>query len=302
MSTKGDNRPIRTGNEAGAENRKRGPWKVVFVIALIVFIISVASLAAIGLSYLQGQHKYDHIAETSSFDASDTSDDTPVAQLSVDWEALRSINPDTVGWVYIPNTPVNYPIVQGPDNYYYLDHDFEGDQGWLAEIGAIFLEATNNPDWTDACNFVFGHHLNDGSMFAALGEIRSPERMAECSTVYLLTPGGNYKLKAFSLVHCNAAEEIVVTKFDNEEQYVKYVQSMIDRSEFRIDGIPEAKDMGRLFAFATCDNTYQSQGRYVLFCHIEDTSTPDLVGTIGITTDDDGATNGLSNDVGIQSQ
>ena len=84
MSTKGDNYPIGTSNDAGAENRKRGPWKVVFVIALIVFVISIASLAVIGLSYLQGQHKYNHIAETSTFDASDTSDDTPVAELSVD--------------------------------------------------------------------------------------------------------------------------------------------------------------------------------------------------------------------------
>ena len=283
-----------TAGMHGGGKSKGGVWRVVFVIALIVFICSVAALAIIGYSYFQGQQKYDKITETASFDPGDRSG---LDTLSVNWDALKAVNPDTVGWVYIPNTVINYPIVQAGDNDYYLSHDFDGDEGWLADFGSVFLDYRNNPEWTDASSFVYGHHLNDGSMFAALGEMRDQARFEECRTVYLLTPQGNYKLRAYSLVHCAGTEALVRTEFDDAEDMRAYVQEMIDRSEFDPGTIPEASKITKSFAFATCDDTYQSTGRYVLFCYIEQTNANDLSGQIDTVSNEEGQTDGLANTI-----
>ena len=114
-----------------------GPWRVVFVISLIVLIVSLCALSLIGLSYCQGQQKYNSLAETTGI--GDISSEADIRELTVDWEALKESNPDTVGWVYVPNTVINYPIVQASDNDYYLWHDFDGEEGWLAERKAYRL-------------------------------------------------------------------------------------------------------------------------------------------------------------------
>ncbi|MBQ1450253.1 MAG: class B sortase, partial [Eggerthellaceae bacterium] len=170
------------------ENKRKngGPWRVVFVVSLIVLTVCLCALALIGLSYCQGQQKYDSLAKTTGI--SGIRENADVGELNVDWDALKATNPDTVGWVYIPNTAINYPIVQTSDNDFYLNHDFDGDEGWLAEFGTIFLDYRNASNWSDVSNFVYGHHLNDGSMFASIAEIDSQQRFEECRTVFLLTP------------------------------------------------------------------------------------------------------------------
>lgn len=284
------------GENSNTSQRKGGgPWRVVFVVSLLVFTVCICALALIGLSYCQGQQKYDSLAKTTGI--SDISENADVRELNVDWEALKATNPDIVGWVYIPNTVINYPIVQASDNDYYLDHDFDGDEGWLAEFGTIFLDYRNASNWNDSSNFVYGHHLNDGSMFASIAEIDSQKRFEECRTVFLLTPQGNYKLRAYSLVHCDGTEEIVTTEFEDAEAMDAYVQEMIDRSEFNPRGIPVANDIKQSFAFATCDNTYLSTGRYVLFCYVVDKNAEELSGNIGISEDVSGNASGFVNDL-----
>ena len=68
-----------------------------------------------------------------------------MADLEVDWDALLAINPDTVGWVYVPGTNINYPIVHTDNDETYLTRDFNGEQSWGATYGCIFLSAANAP-------------------------------------------------------------------------------------------------------------------------------------------------------------
>ena len=287
----------KTKNHGHDAPRKKGggPWRIVFVVALTVLIVSLCALAVIAYSYFQGQQKYESIAEMSGLE--DVTEQDDLRELSVDWEALWAVNPDTVGWVYIPNTVINYPIVQGDDNEYYLGRDFDGEEGWLADFGTVFLDYRNDSSWSDDSNFVYGHHLNDGSMFAAIGEMDSQDRFEQCRTVYLLTPERNYKLRGYSLVHCAGTEAIVKTEFDDADDMTSYVQDKINRSEFDPGDIPDASEIKKSIAFATCDNTYRSTGRYVLFCYIVDDASVDLGGTVDIVVNDAGSADGFANDL-----
>ena len=262
----------------GARRRRVSP---LFVIAITVFLACLIAIAVIAVSYLQGQLKYRHIAENAELEQAQGN----LAQFKVDWDALLAANPDTVAWLYIPNTAINYPVVRAEDNDYYLTHDFDGVQGWLANFGTIFMDYRNNPDWSDQGYFIYGHHMNDGSMFADIAGMREQWRFDECRTVYLLSPRGNFKLRSFALVHTNADDALVQTGFSSAQEMQAYIQDKIDRSVVSGGDIASVKAMKKVFALATCDNV--ADGRYVLFAYIDETDVNDLVGTVGVGIEND---------------
>lgn len=255
--------------------RKGGPWHIVLIVSVIVLIASLAALALLGFSYWQGQQKYEETAKVAQFDLDDkvrSGQDVDLSDITIDWDALLAINSDTVGWIFIPNTNVNYPIVQGTDNDYYLTRDFEYQEGWAARYGAIFMDYRNDFDFSDQVNFIYGHNMNDGSMFAAIAAMRDQAKFDDERTVYLLTPKGNYRLRSFSLVHCSPYEQIIEQNFSTAEEFEWYVQDKIDRSIVWADGIPEAADISKVFAFSTCDGALQADARFILMCYVEATT------------------------------
>ena len=259
------------GNGSGKGKGKKkagGPWRVVFIVAMVVFVLAIAALAAIFFSYWQGEQTNKEIEQAGGFTPTATAD---LSTMKVDWDALRAINPDTVGWIYIPGTTINYPIVQSSDDSYYLKHDFKGSVGYIATFGAIFLEAENKANFSDSNNVIYGHHLNDGSMFAPIADFSDQATFDGSRTVYILTPSGNYRLKTFSLVHCAATDPIVQTQFTNETERVNYVQDKMDRSVVSVSDVPAADNMKRTFAFSTCDNL-PSDGRWVLFAYVAEST------------------------------
>ena len=89
------------------------------------------------------------------------------APISVDFETLLKVNPDVVGWIYAPGTPINYPVVQGEDNEYYLTRDFYKNK---SASGTLFLDE-NHPFRENAQNLLLhGHNMKDGTMFGRLAQ------------------------------------------------------------------------------------------------------------------------------------
>ena len=257
----------------GKRKKSGGPWRVVFIVAMVVFIASLIALGAIFFSYWQGEQTNKEIEQIGFTPNEQVTQNTSVSleSMKVDWDALRAINPDTIGWIYIPGTTINYPIVQADDDSYYLKHDFKGSVGYIATFGAIFLEAENKANFSDSNNVIYGHHLNDGSMFAPIADFSDQATFDGSRTVYILTPSGNYRLKTFSLVHCAATDPIVQTQFTNETERVNYVQDKMDRSVVSVSDVPAADNMKRTFAFSTCDNL-PSDGRWVLFAYVAEST------------------------------
>lgn len=285
-----------SGEHVG-KSGKGGVWRVVFVVALIVFIASLIALGAIAYSYFEGQMKYGKVADDAGFDPADVEG---LSEVNVDWDALLAVNGDTVAWLYVPNTNINYPVVRGSDNEYYLTHDFDGAQGWLANYGAVFMDYRNEPDWSDQSYFIYGHHMNDGSMFADVAGMTSQARFDECRTLYVLSPSGNFKLRTFAMVHVPADDPLVQMRHDSPEDMASYVQDKIDRSVVNPGDVPEASEILQTFALSTCDNLY-SDGRYVLFAYIEEMSAEGLSGSLGIEASD-GKPNGFVNDLAQDDQ
>ena len=258
----------------GARKKKGGPWRVVFWIALVVFIGALIALGVIAFSYWQGQDKYNTIASAAFEEPADI-DAVALSDVVIDWDALRAINPDTVGWIYVPGTMVNYPIVHTDNNDTYLKTDFNGETNWLASYGAIFLAAENAPDFSDANNIVYGHHMNDGSMFAQFADFRDANTFNEHRTVYVFTPEQNYRLSTFSLVVVDASDPLAQPNFADEAELQTYIQDKIDRSVVTPDpALASVEDVEKMFAFVTCADYSATNDRIVLFASVADSAVP----------------------------
>lgn len=244
-------------------------WRSLFWLALIVFVVSAGALAFIGYTYWQGQKSYDEIA-SEAFAAPESN---TLADFEVDWGALREINPDVVGWIYMPGTEINYPIAwRDGDDEYYLYHNFNGESSaeFGAEYGSIMLSGVNRSDFSDAVNIVYGHHMANGTMFAILAKLQDDaDEFNSHRLVYLLTPEGNYLLQAFSVVHVpGSSDDIIIPNFASDVERTAYMQDKIDRSIVEVDpaGSP-AEEITKTFAMVTCDGADRSY-RYITYCEV----------------------------------
>ncbi len=249
--------------------RRKGPWGVVLVIALLVFLISAGALVYLGLSYWQGQQVYERLEESV-----EVSEETGLADFKVDWEALSAINPDVVAWIYMPGTVINYPVVhRAGDDAHYLTHNFNGEStgGFGAEYGAIMLSGVNSADFSDDVNFIYGHHMSNGMMFAFLQELGDEDVFNANRIAYLLTPEGNYLLSSFSIIRTPGSDTtVILPNFGSDIGLDEYVAEKAAQSLVKPDpAASQLEDIDQVFALITCDRSNNAY-RYIPFFEVLD--------------------------------
>ena len=133
---------------------------IILIVALAVFCVSAFQLVKIVGGYAKGRDEYKKIQSI----AINKEDSEPEKGFSVDFDELKGINPDTVGWIRFYPEPsiINYPIVQTTDNEKYLHKTFSENDNTL---GTIFLNADNHANFNDRNSIIYGHRMKDGSMF-----------------------------------------------------------------------------------------------------------------------------------------
>ena len=174
--------------------------------------------------------------------------DPHVQQLkNLNLEALRQINPDVVGWILIPGTEVNYPLMQGQDNDYYLNRTWDEQEN---DVGSIFLEHLNRPDFTDFNTIVYGHNMIDGSMFASLRKYRQQSHWEEHPYVYIRSDLGVYRYEIFSSYLADVESNTYGIGFSGEESKGRFLDWIIGLSDITTDVRPEPTD--RILTLSTC--------------------------------------------------
>ncbi len=231
---------------------KKKKTNIVFKISSVIFLLCICVLAYLFWTYYSGQKEYDDLKQYCDIEGK------TLADVKIDWESLREINSDVVGWIYMPDTVISYPIVwKENDDAYYLKHNFNNRSTQFgAEYGCIFLSGSNKRDFSDNTNFIFGHNMANGTVFGVFSdEQANSEWFNSHRTIYVFTPSGNYKLTTYAQnkVH-SSATDIVYTSFGNTEQLRNYAQERIDNSIVDADNVKKVSDMKKLFSFSTCSS------------------------------------------------
>ena len=177
--------------------------KEIMIVAVCLMVLSFCVCTGLGIyfMYREGVQEYEdlrtYVKETDEDDHTEGTDGSDGKQTVVDFKALKKINPDIVAWIRIPDTSIDYPVVQGNDDSYYLTHTFK-----KAEhvAGAIFLDSDNNADFSDDKNIIYGHNMKDGSMFQGLHKYESESYLQEHNKVYLYLPDG--EALTYTVIKC----------------------------------------------------------------------------------------------------
>lgn len=274
-------------DEAKAQRKKRKKkrrlWTVVFWVAIVVLVGCGGVLGALIWSYHQGDAVYEGLAADHLQVKEAAADDL---DFTVDWDALRAINEDLVGWVYMPDTPISYPIVhRDGDDQYYLHRNFNRESSQFgAEHGAIMLSGDNTADFSDELNFIYGHNLYNGGMFHVLEGFLDSQEFNAHRRLYVITPEGTYVLTTFAAVQWPANDaSIVQPNFETAQEETEYLQRIMAESQVTPDpAAPPVEDMHKIFAFATCWNQ-NTNYRRIVFAYTEKFVPADGSGNIDVT-------------------
>ena len=169
--------------------------------------------------------------------------------IDVDVTSLKSKNSDTVGWINVNNTNINYPYVQTSDNSYYLDHSFDksyNDAGW------VFMDYRNNSNLDNKNTILYAHSRLDKTMFGSLSKVFKSEwhTNKDNHIIRLSTESENTLWQIFSVYKIEEESYYITTNFYGDEEYIEFLNTVKGRSLHNFNTNLSSSD--RILTLSTC--------------------------------------------------
>lgn len=262
--------------------------KVIIVIASLAALTAAFMIFKTARDYKTASDEYDSLRQYASEEVNATetaekvSDIKPIEleeaeerkelksnenredfpEMEVDFKALREKNPDTVGWLYVGSCGISYPIVQGEDNDYYMNHTFEGT---VNSSGAIIMDYRDDKYLKDWNTFIYGHNMKNGSMFGSLKKLLNDETLYDSDPyIYVYLPGYIYRYKIFSYYKDKPDSKMYWTA-DTLQEYRQYIRDALSLS-VRDLGV-ETSEENNMVTLVTCSGS--GAGKMRFFVHGE---------------------------------
>ena len=171
-------------------------------------------------------------------------------EYKIDFAKLKQKNSDAIAWIKVNGTDIDFPVVKGTDNSYYLTHNFDKEKN---KAGWIFADYRNKFDGTDKNIIIYGHNMKNGSMFASLKDVIKEEWYNNENNKYiaLITENENCKYQVFSVYQIETEEYYLQTNISNFKEFVEKIKGR-SKKNFNVD----IKETDSILTLSTCaDNT-----------------------------------------------
>ena len=175
------------------------------------------------------------------------------APIAVDFDGLKRMNGDCIGWIYIPDTVVSYPVMQTDNNSRYLETLPDGTTN---KEGSIFMDFRSDPGLSDRNTVLYGHNMNNGSMFAVLKKYRRSTFFDAHRTAYYLTPDGDYKITVFACLTVSATGE-AYDMFQRAEDLRAYIRSALPKAN--ASAAIDVDSVEQIVTLSTCTGSFGSR-------------------------------------------
>lgn len=235
---------------------------ILLVVAIGIFCFAAFKLATIWLEYKKGTDEYSALEEylgdeaksepkQADPDALETEgvneDGEVIAASPVDFDSLRKINDEIIGWIKVTALDISYPIAQAEDNEYYLHNTFQKTYNFA---GCIFMDYLNNSDMTDPNTLIYGHNMKNGSMFGKLKNFYEEGVYEKSPYFWIYTPDKIYKYEIFSCSEVYAESKTYQMNFESDEDFQKYLNDAVERSVVKSKTAVTSKD--KVVTLSTC--------------------------------------------------
>lgn len=187
--------------------------------------------------------------------------------VAADFNALREVNPDTIGWVSIPNTAVSYPVMQYADNNRYLRRDSAGNK---SSAGAAFMDCKNTVQPLDRNTVIYAHNMGAGrqdEMFGPLLQYKEREHYQKNRMIQFDTYLENHGWwEVFAVIHLNTADSgfnYLQQVFKNDDDFMTWLEHARGLSLYETSAEVTADDI--VLTLSTCDRSeYGRSGRFIV--------------------------------------
>lgn len=259
------------------KKRQKKVWRIILILALLGCLICIGILAGKLWNEYRIRKQYEEIGsgmprteeettepvstqEESQAEESETEE--PLAKIPIDFDELQGINPDIYAWIEIPDTNINYPILQypGEDQTYYLTHTMNREE---YKYGSIYTETINSKDFSDPNTLIYGHNTSDRSMFQNIRYFTDKEYFDERPYIYIYMPGRKLTYEIISCYVYDNRHIMYSFDFSDEEvfaEYLEYIQNPRDMAAQVRDGI-ELTTEDRIITLSTCVGTGETNRR-----------------------------------------
>ncbi len=231
--------------------------KVILFICVCVFIYSAFQLGKIFYDYYMIDKQTNEIIQ--EYVAEPEEDNDPLHRI-VNFDELKKTNQDIIGWLYIPDTKIDEPILKGKNNDSYLHTDFYKKSN---KAGSVFIDEINNPDFQDDNTIIYGHNMKNGSRFHDLRYYVEKDFFKNHSLVYIYLPNGTIQVyQVFASMIISAHSDLYQKGID----YEKYINDVKKHASL-FEEPKEKQDP--LIMLSTCYNG--TDDRYVVYGQLKDT-------------------------------
>lgn len=226
--------------------KKSVKWLFLYLLLFSIAIFSLLKIFVWGKDNIENNKAKQDIIEDVKIEIKDDQEET---YIETDLNKLKERNSDTIAWIQVPNTNINYPVLQTTDNEYYLYRNFykqENEAGW------IFLDYHNKLDGTDKNIILYGHNRLDGSMFGSLKKALNPNWLSSNKYVFFNTIDTNNTYIIFSAYSINAKDFNNSTSFFTQQSYQDYLNDIKGKSIVSLDVDVTTDD--QIITLYTCAN------------------------------------------------
>lgn len=191
----------------------------------------------------------ENVLENNSNNLDDYSDSY---YLNVDFDSLLNRNSDTVAWLKVYGTNINYPVVQSDDNEYYLNHDINK---YTTNVGWIFGDYRSNFDTLEKNTIIYGHNLINKTMFGSLPKILNSSWYKNKNNHYIKMNTVNNKMvfKVFSVYKIDPVVDYLRTSFSSDDEYENWLNTLKNRSIYNFNESVSSED--KILTLSTCDDS-----------------------------------------------
>ena len=256
---------------------KKGLRIALILILAAVFVTGMVNIIRTSLEYKKGVSSYEEAEELANISAlktqlppvwtpapartpapqgtaseeapPDPEEPDPVveAMFDADLAALQEVNGDIIGWFFLPGTDISYPLVHRADNTFYLTHNWKRES---SSLGAIFVDCECSADLSDFNTKIYGHRMNNGSMFAQIRDYAKQDYWESHPFIYIRIGDRVCKYAVYAGYEAEVGSITYSTEFPDNVTRAEFIACGVDNSVIETGVVPSMS--GHIITLITC--------------------------------------------------
>ena len=247
---------------------------IIMAVAAVTFTYASYSLTKSYLEYKVGDDAYDRMDDLfmeyveESDDGDDKDNSVSLGGKTEKWvwnfEKMVSMNKQAVGFIRQDSTKIQYPIMQGTDNEYYLTHLYDGTYN---KNGAIFVDYQIKEGLNAQNTIVYGHNMWTDTMFGTLVNYKEKAYCEEHPSFDVYIGEKHYKYYAFASFEAEAVgDRVYQYAFATDEEFESWQREIRSRSYYQVTTVPELTSKDKIMTLSTCTTRNDQSKRVIVMC------------------------------------